>query len=104
MKTASHIARYLLGLIFLVLGLNGFLKLFFTLPGPTASRLNSLAQSLFRNFYVVIFLLQNRACPAVAGQPLRSSGAHDTRFRLSFNIVCHSRIHGPCWLAPGRGR
>src|SRR5882757_10668815 len=42
----------------------------------------------------------DRACPAVAGQPLRSSGAHDTRSDyLQYRL--HSRIHGPCWLAPG---
>jgi uncharacterized membrane protein YphA (DoxX/SURF4 family) len=34
MKIASQIARYLLGLIFLVFGLNGFFN-FLPMPGPT---------------------------------------------------------------------
>jgi len=70
------------------------------MPGLPESRGSILWRNLVSHFYVVIFLLRS-ACPAVAGQPLRSSGAHDTRSDyLQYRL--HSRIHGPCWLAPGR--
>ena len=42
MKTASVIARYLAGVIFLVFGLNGFLK-FIPLPPPGALQDSSWA-------------------------------------------------------------
>jgi putative oxidoreductase len=57
MKTASHIARYLLGLIFLVLGLNGFLN-FLHMPGPTGVAAQFFGAIFVSHFYVVIFLLQ----------------------------------------------
>src|SRR5882672_2117445 len=42
----------------------------------------------------------DRACRVAVGQPLRSSGAHDTRSDyLQYRL--YSRIHGPCRLAPG---
>ncbi len=40
MRTASKIAQYLAGVIFLVMGLNGFLN-FIPLPPPGASPWNS---------------------------------------------------------------
>ncbi len=57
MRIASLIARYLLGLIFLVFGLNGFLHF---LPGPippgvAGQFLTALIES---HYVVVIFLLQ----------------------------------------------
>ena len=57
MKTASHIARYLLGLIFLVLGLNGFLN-FLHMPGPNGVAAQFFGAIFVSHFYVVIFLLQ----------------------------------------------
>ena len=42
MRTASTIARYLAGVIFLVFGLNGFLN-FIPMPPPGASRDSSWA-------------------------------------------------------------
>jgi hypothetical protein len=57
MKTSSHIARYLLGLIFLVLGLNGFLN-FLHMPGPTGVAAQFFGAIFVSHFYVVIFLLQ----------------------------------------------
>jgi putative oxidoreductase len=57
MKTASRIARYLLGLIFLVLGLNGFLN-FLHMPGPTGIAAQFFGAIFVSHFYVVIFLLQ----------------------------------------------
>src|ERR1700752_1661332 len=54
----STIARYLLGLIFLTFGLNGFLH-FIPLPPPTGAAAAQFFGSLFvSRFYVVIFLLQ----------------------------------------------
>src|SRR5713226_8612042 len=57
MKTASPIARYLLGLIFLVLGLNGFLN-FLHMPEPTGVAAQFFGAIFVSHFYVVIFLLQ----------------------------------------------
>lgn len=47
MRTASVIARYLAGVIFLVFGLNGFLNLI-PLPPPGASRDSSWAPCMRR--------------------------------------------------------
>jgi putative oxidoreductase len=57
MKTAPHIARYLLGLIFLVFGLNGFFN-FLHMPGPTGVAAHFFGAIFVSHFYVVIFLLQ----------------------------------------------
>ena len=57
MRTASQIARYLLGLIFLVFGLNGFFH-FRRLPGPTGVAAQFFGALFVSHFYVVIFLLQ----------------------------------------------
>ena len=57
MKIASLIARYLLGLIFLVFGLNGFLHF---LPGPIPPGVAGqfLTALIDSHYTVVIFLLQ----------------------------------------------
>ena len=57
MKIASHIARYLLGLIFLVFGLNGFFN-FLPMPGPTGVAAQFFGAIFVSHFYVVLFLLQ----------------------------------------------
>jgi putative oxidoreductase len=57
MKIASLIARYLLGLIFLVFGLNGFFN-FLHLPGPTGVAAQFFGAIFASNLYLVIFLLQ----------------------------------------------
>jgi putative oxidoreductase len=57
MKTASQIARYLLGLILLVFGLNGFFN-FLHMPGPTGVAAQFFRAIFASHFYVVIFLLQ----------------------------------------------
>jgi putative oxidoreductase len=57
MKVASTIARYLLGLIFLTFGLNGFLH-FIPMPPPTGVAAQFLGAVFVSRFYVVIFLLQ----------------------------------------------
>jgi len=58
MKIASTIARYLLGLIFLVFGLNGFLH-FIPMPPPAGALAGQFEGALFlSHFLVVVFLLQ----------------------------------------------
>lgn len=58
MKIAALIARYLLGLIFLVFGLNGFLH-FIPLPPPANPVAGQFMGALFASHYLVpIFLLQ----------------------------------------------
>src|SRR5262249_35467186 len=57
MKIASTIARYLLGLIFLTFGLNGFLH-FIPMPPPMGVAAQFLGALFVSRFYVVLFLLQ----------------------------------------------
>jgi putative oxidoreductase len=57
MKTASQIARYLLGLILLAFGLNGFFN-FLHMPAPTGVAAQFFHAIFVSHFYVVIFLLQ----------------------------------------------
>lgn len=57
MRTASLVARLLLGIIFLVFGLNGFLH-FIPMPPPTGVAAQFLGAILASGFWVVIFLLQ----------------------------------------------
>src|ERR1700756_1711820 len=57
MKIASTIARYLLGLVFLPFGLNGFLH-FIPMPPPTGVAAQFFGALFVSRFYVVIFLLQ----------------------------------------------
>jgi putative oxidoreductase len=57
MRTTSQIARYLLGLIFLAFGLDGFLN-FLHMPGPTGIASQFFGAIFVSHFYVVIFLLQ----------------------------------------------
>ena len=57
MTAAPHIARYLLGTIFLVFGLNGFFH-FLHVPGPTGVAAQFFGAIFVSHFYVVIFLLQ----------------------------------------------
>lgn len=57
MKIASLSARYLLGLIFLVFGLNGFLH-FIPMPPPTGTAGQFLGALFVSNYLSVIFALQ----------------------------------------------
>src|SRR5246500_5895576 len=60
MKTASLIARYLLGLIFVVFGLNGFLNFIHQPPPPNPLAIQFLvtvSQSHFAAFFFAIQLL-----------------------------------------------
>jgi putative oxidoreductase len=96
MKTASRIARYLLGLIFLVLGLNGFHN-FLHMPGPTGVAAQFFGAIFVSHFYVIIFLLQivpallllaNRYVPLA----LTILGP------IIFNIVCIHAFMAPAGL------
>jgi putative oxidoreductase len=55
MKTAALIARYLLGLIFLVFGLNGFLN-FIPMPPPSGTA-GQFVGALFVSHYLTVVLL-----------------------------------------------
>lgn len=57
MKIAAAISRYLLGLIFLTFGLNGFLH-FIPMPPPTGTAGQFFGALFVSRFYVVIFFLQ----------------------------------------------
>jgi putative oxidoreductase len=57
MKIASLIARLLLGLVFLVFGLNGFLQ-FLHMPPPTGLALQFVGVLFASHFYVLIFGVQ----------------------------------------------
>jgi putative oxidoreductase len=59
MKTTSVIARFLLGLIFLVFGLNGFFNFLPMSPPPSGTAAAQFFGALYVSSYlVVIFLLQ----------------------------------------------
>ena len=57
MKTVTHIARILLGLIFLVFGLNGFLN-FIPMPPPTGVAGQYMGALFVSHYLVAVFLLQ----------------------------------------------
>jgi putative oxidoreductase len=96
MKIASTVARYLLGLIFLTFGLNGFLH-FIPMPPPTGVAAQFFGAVFVSRFYVVIFLLQivpailllaNRYVPLA----LTILGA------ILFNILCFHIFMAPAGL------
>jgi putative oxidoreductase len=57
MKIASLIARLLLGVIFLVFGLNGFLQ-FIHMPPPTGVAAQFFGALFASHYYIVIFAVQ----------------------------------------------
>jgi putative oxidoreductase len=57
MKTASIIARFLLGLIFLVFGLNGFFD-FLSMPPPTGVAGQFMGALFVSHFLIAIFVIQ----------------------------------------------
>ena len=57
MKIASLIARYLLGLIFLVFGLNGFLH-FLPMPPPAGAAGQFLGALFVSHYLIAVFALQ----------------------------------------------
>jgi hypothetical protein len=58
MKTTTVIARFLLGFIFLVFGLNGFLHFIPAPPPPAGTAGQFVGALLASNYLVVVFLLQ----------------------------------------------
>ena len=58
MKIASVIARFLLGLIFLVFGLNGFFHFLPMSPPPSGTAAQFFGALFVSNYLVAIFLLQ----------------------------------------------
>jgi hypothetical protein len=58
MKISSVIARFILGLIFLVFGLNGFLHFLPMSPPPSGTAAQFFGALFVSNYLVVIFLLQ----------------------------------------------
>ena len=96
MKIVSTIARYLLGVIFLTFGLNGFLH-FIPMPPPTGIAGQFLGAIFVSRLYVVLFLLQivpallllaNRYVPLA----LTILGA------IVFNILCIHIFMAPAGL------
>jgi putative oxidoreductase len=57
MKITSVIARFLLGLIFLVFGLNGFFH-FLSMPAPTGVAAQFMGALFVSHFLIVIFVIQ----------------------------------------------
>jgi putative oxidoreductase len=57
MKIATTIARYLLGIIFFVFGLNGFLQ-FLHMPPPTGLAAQFAGAMFVSHYMVVVFLLE----------------------------------------------
>jgi putative oxidoreductase len=57
MKITSVIARFLLGLIFLVFGLNGFFH-FFSMPAPIGVPGQFMGALFVSHFLIVIFVIQ----------------------------------------------
>jgi len=95
-KIVSTIARYLLGVIFLTFGLNGFLH-FIPMPPPTGIAGQFLGAIFVSRLYVVLFLLQivpallllaNRYVPLA----LTILGA------IVFNILCIHIFMAPAGL------
>jgi len=96
MKIASTISRYLLGLIFLTFGLNGFLH-FIPMPPPTGVAGQFLGALFVSRFYVVIFLAQ--IIPAVLLVANRYVPLAITILAaLIFNILCFHIFMAPAGL------
>ena len=96
MKTASTIARYLLGLIFLTFGLNGFLH-FIPMPPPTGVAAQFFGALFVSRFYVVIFVLQ--IVPAVLLLANRYVPLALTILAaVIFNILCFHIFMAPAGL------
>jgi putative oxidoreductase len=96
MKITSTIARYLLGLIFLTFGLNGFLH-FIPMPPPTGVAGQFFGALFVSRFYVVIFLLQ--IVPAVLLLANRYVPLALTILApIIFNILCIHIFMAPAGL------
>lgn len=58
MKIVATISRYLLGLIFLVFGLNGFLHFIPQPPPPSPLALQFMMAMIASHYFVLVFLVQ----------------------------------------------
>ena len=98
MKIASTIARYLLGLIFLTFGLNGFLH-FIPMPPPTG-----VAAQFFGALFVSALCgdisFADRARDPVAYESLCATGPYDSGGRHREHTLL-SHFHGACRFAAG---
>ena len=96
MKVASTIARYLLGVIFLTFGLNGFLH-FIPMPPPAGVAGQFFGALFVSGFYVVIFALQ--IVPAVLLLANRYVPlALTVLAAVTFNILCFHIFMAPAGL------
>jgi hypothetical protein len=96
MKITSTIARYLLGLIFLTFGLNGFLH-FIPMPPPTGVAAQFFGALFVSRFYVAVFVLQ--IVPAVLLLANRYVPLALTILAaVIFNIVCFHIFMAPAGL------
>ena len=96
MKAASTIARYLLGLIFLTFGLNGFLH-FIPMPPPTGVAGQFFGALFVSRLYVVIFVLQ--IAPAILLLANRYVPLALTILAaVIFNILCFHIFMAPAGL------
>jgi putative oxidoreductase len=98
MKTTSTISRLLLGLIFAVFGLNGFLNLFSTGPVPPLAGqfLGALVQSHFISVVLVIEIVAGLALLLNRMTPL----ALTLLAPVIFNIVLFHITMAPAGLPP----
>ena len=96
MKVASTIARYLLGLIFLTFGLNGFLH-FIPMPPPAGVAGQFIGAIFVSRWYIVIFLLQ--VVPALLLLANRYVPLAVTILgAIIFNILCFHIFMAPAGL------
>jgi putative oxidoreductase len=96
MKIASITARYLLGLIFLTFGLNGFLH-FIPMPPPTGVAAQFFGALFVSRFYMVVFALQ--ILPAILLLANRYVPLALTILAaVIFNILCFHIFMAPAGL------
>jgi hypothetical protein len=96
MKIASTIARYLLGVVFLAFGLNGFLH-FIPMPPPTGVAAQFFGALFLSRLYIVIFLLQ--IAPAILLLVNRYAPLALTILGpVIFNILCFHIFMAPAGL------
>jgi putative oxidoreductase len=96
MKIASLVARYLLGFIFLVFGLNGFLH-FIPMPPPSGVAGDFMIALFESHYLVIIFLLQ--LIPAVLLLVNRFVPLALTLLApVIVNIICFHALMAPAGL------
>jgi putative oxidoreductase len=96
MKIASLVARYLLGFIFLVFGLNGFLH-FIPMPPPSGVAGDFMIALFESHYLVIVFLLQ--LIPAVLLLANRFVPLALTLLApVIVNIICFHALMAPAGL------